>query len=108
MKKMNEHEKEIAKTAYERTMKKHNSSVIKKTITLSDIEKLKVDYVVDMQGKFTTCILKNGKHLSAGSAKRCTYRGKHMTKDEWNPVRGKDISLSRAVRNYVTGSVIDV
>uniref|UniRef100_A0A6H1ZD21 Uncharacterized protein n=1 Tax=viral metagenome TaxID=1070528 RepID=A0A6H1ZD21_9ZZZZ len=103
MKTLNEHEKYVVEKAFSRLTK---NSVDKQLV--HEPVNLKADYFIDAESKFTTCILKNGRNLSVGTTKRCTYEGHRSKADENDPERGKDIALTRAFKNYAVGNIVRI
>ena len=105
MKTLTEHEKYVINKAFDRLLKnrKVSSQAFKKPKPA-----LETDYVVDKDHKFTVCILKNGKSLTVGSSKRCTYNGRRSKGDEFSLGIGKDIALTRAFKNYAVGNTVKI
>lgn len=111
MNRLNNHEKELAVEIVRRwsrrlPIKEKLPDIINQTY--HTLNSLSVDYCIDQDKKFTICLLKNGKSVATGSAKRCTYNGKRMAKDEFNPQIGKDISFCRAIQNYISENTIKI
>ncbi|TRZ79798.1 hypothetical protein D4R86_05410 [bacterium] len=104
MKTLNENESKVVNKAFKRAIK--DEDFAGRCLKMPNPDRLKVDYVIDLENKFTTCLLKEGKNISIGTAKRCTYRGNRSSEDMFDVKVGEDIALSRAVKNYIIGTTI--